>query len=113
MIRRPPRSTLSSSSAASDVYKRQLSINKFFTKLAISPKKAGSQLKRPPHAKDYAIKPLRYLLRFLLHSFSPSGCRSLVKTLFNLILSHYEKHTIHPANNRFSSCSRSFPYLRD
>src|SRR5664280_3584412 len=27
MIRRPPRSTLSSSSAASDVYKRQLKIN--------------------------------------------------------------------------------------
>ncbi len=25
------------------------------------------------HAKDYAIKPLRYLLRFLLRSFSPYG----------------------------------------
>src|SRR5665648_86875 len=30
MIRRPPRSTLSSSSAASDVYKRQLRINDLF-----------------------------------------------------------------------------------
>ena len=27
----------------------------------------------PAHAKDYAIKPLRYLLRFLLRSFSPYG----------------------------------------
>jgi hypothetical protein len=27
----------------------------------------------PAHVKDYAIKPLRYLLRFLLRSFSPYG----------------------------------------
>src|SRR5664280_3926493 len=34
MIRRPPRSTLSSSSAASDVYKRQMMMNVIFRMLA-------------------------------------------------------------------------------
>jgi hypothetical protein len=42
------------------------------TKLANGLKRWQS-LKYPPHAKDYAIKPLRYLLRFLLRSFSPYG----------------------------------------
>jgi hypothetical protein len=43
-----------------------------FTKLANGLKRWQS-LKDPAHAKDYAIKPLRYLLRFLLRSFSPYG----------------------------------------
>jgi len=42
------------------------------TKLANGLKRWQS-LKDPAHAKDYAIKPLRYLLRFLLRSFSPYG----------------------------------------
>eukprot|EP00826_Nyctotherus_ovalis_P014951 TRINITY_DN1420_c0_g1_i5.p1 TRINITY_DN1420_c0_g1~~TRINITY_DN1420_c0_g1_i5.p1 ORF type:complete len:130 (+),score=26.79 TRINITY_DN1420_c0_g1_i5:25-390(+) len=36
MIRRPPRSTLSSSSAASDVYKRQVSTQSTWARLAFS-----------------------------------------------------------------------------
>jgi hypothetical protein len=44
----------------------------FITKLANGLKR-WHPLKDPPHAKDYAIKPLRYLLRFLLRSFSPYG----------------------------------------
>jgi hypothetical protein len=42
------------------------------TKLANGLKRWQS-LKDPAHAKDYAIKPLLYLLRFLLRSFSPYG----------------------------------------
>jgi len=42
------------------------------TKLATGLKRWQS-LKYHAHAKDYAIKPLHYLLRFLLRSFSPYG----------------------------------------
>jgi len=42
------------------------------TKLANGLKRWQS-LKDHAHAKDYAIKPLHYLLRFLLRSFSPYG----------------------------------------
>jgi hypothetical protein len=34
----------------------------------------------PAHAKDYAIKPLHYLLRFLLRSFSPYVEKTLALT---------------------------------
>src|SRR5664279_6459098 len=41
MIRRPPRSTLSSSSAASDVYKRQMWVVAFASNGALSPPRQG------------------------------------------------------------------------
>src|SRR5665648_418055 len=43
MIRRPPRSTLSSSSAASDVYKRQVFITSIGTKIVFTISSASSK----------------------------------------------------------------------
>ena len=56
MIRRPPRSTLSSSSAASDVYKRQVSTERMSTQMTTQPRPLTLNptspylLHHPPHA---------------------------------------------------------------
>src|SRR5665648_635774 len=53
MIRRPPRSTLSSSSAASDVYKRQEKRNKKKTGIAVGHDATGRK-EDCPEDKQYA-----------------------------------------------------------
>ena len=44
-----------------------------FYKVSQAASNVGQRTVRPTHAKDYGIKPLRYLFRFLLHSLSPYG----------------------------------------
>src|SRR5674536_330490 len=60
MIRRPPRSTLSSSSAASDVYKRQCHCSKTTTLTPVIALLLFST--RGETEKDLLLKPLRKLL---------------------------------------------------
>src|SRR5665648_1355 len=52
MIRRPPRSTLSSSSAASDVYKRQVELRELLIIQAESPPSLHEHLGERPHLRD-------------------------------------------------------------
>eukprot|EP00658_Telonema_sp_P-2_P082817 TRINITY_DN8824_c0_g1_i1.p2 TRINITY_DN8824_c0_g1~~TRINITY_DN8824_c0_g1_i1.p2 ORF type:complete len:106 (+),score=42.30 TRINITY_DN8824_c0_g1_i1:99-416(+) len=56
MIRRPPRSTLSSSSAASDVYKRQYQRRVRGTKQPITMGAAKAKKKAGPTAKERVAK---------------------------------------------------------
>src|SRR5674536_128368 len=76
MIRRPPRSTLSSSSAASDVYKRQLLTYNLVQKLPTS---------RGHHLRNFPFLGLFFLIITHISSISILGTfKSFIKFSFTL-----------------------------
>src|SRR5674536_205922 len=81
MIRRPPRSTLSSSSAASDVYKRQLEAYGEVVELAEA---------LPPEVRDHPT--VRQMTAFALNRLGQSGDDSRAIDLLRELINEHGPH---------------------
>src|SRR5665648_936277 len=95
MIRRPPRSTLSSSSAASDVYKRQVSTLRPYSPggvLIVLTAAQGGSIPPTPSTHRLQRGLPGYLILFAPHAFAPQRQLQSRKSPSPLVFLHISTH---------------------